>query len=117
MGALTEDKEIYRYRHEVHCYLDVLWLISSNKGKARNLMYKWLAIQMDKDTKDFHVSNFDINDCRKALHILKAKYKQLTGKRNIPKSIRRQFHCNQDGKYDKELINKICGLNTTQDKK
>jgi len=82
----TKEQELGRYKHEVHCYLDTLWLISSNKSQARNSWYNWLALQMGKDRKDTHVSKFDLEDCKLALHILKKKYIQLTGKRNISKS-------------------------------
>ena len=44
-----KDKKLYSYRHEVDCYLDILWLISPNKGKARTVwingyLYKWIKI-------------------------------------------------------------------------
>ena len=83
--------ELRRYKHQVHCYLDILWLISSNKKQARNVWYEWLALQMGKDREDTHISKFTLDDCKLALHILKAKYKQLTGKRNLPKSYIRKF--------------------------
>ena len=86
-----ERNELRRYKHQVHCYLDILWLISSNKKQARNVWYDWLALQMNKDREATHISKFTLDDCKLALHILKAKYKQLTGKRNLPKSYIRNF--------------------------
>ena len=86
-----EQKELGRYKHEVHCYLDTLWLISTNKSKARNSWYNWLALQMGKKREDTHVSQFTLDDCKKALSILKRKYKQLTGRNNIPKSVKKQM--------------------------
>lgn len=87
----TKEQELNRYKHEVHCYLDTLWLVSSNKSQARNSWYNWLSLQMGKDRKDTHVSQFDLDDCKQALHILKAKYKQLTGRRNISKSTKKKM--------------------------
>lgn len=87
----TKGQELRRYKHEVHCYLDSLWLVSSNKSKARNSMYNWLALQMGKDREETHVSQFTLEDCKLALSILKRKYKQLTGKNNIPKSVKKQM--------------------------
>lgn len=83
----TPEQELRRYKHIVHCYLDTLWLISSNKSQARNSWYNWLSLQMNKERDDTHVSQFTLEDCKQALTILKAKYKQLTGRRNIPKSL------------------------------
>ena len=48
-----EQGELGRYKHEVHCYLDTLWLISTNKSKARNSWYNWLALQMGKERELF----------------------------------------------------------------
>ena len=84
-------KELNHYKHEVHCYLDTLWLISSNRRQARNVWYMWLATQMEKDREDTHISKFTLEDCKKALHILKKKYKQLTGKNNISRSEKRKL--------------------------
>lgn len=81
----NEEKELRRYKHEVHRYLDTIWLVSSSKSRARSAMYNWLSIQMNKDLKDTHVAKFTLDDCKQALRILKVKYKQLTGRNNIPK--------------------------------
>lgn len=82
-------QELARYKHEVHYYLDILWIISCNKVNARNSLYKWLAIQMNKN--EVHISQFNLQDCKEALHILKGKYKQLTGNRNISKTIKKKL--------------------------
>lgn len=87
----TEKQELRRYKHEVHCYLDTLWLMSSNKSQARNSWYNWLALQMGKDREDTHVSKFTLDDCKQALTILKRKYKQITGRNSIPKSVREKM--------------------------
>lgn len=87
----TPEQELRRYKHEVHCYLDTLWLVSSNKFKARNSWYNWLSLQMGKDRKETHVSQFTLEDCKQALVILKKKYKELTGRNNIPKSVRNKM--------------------------
>ena len=96
--------ELYRYRHEVHCYLDVLWLISTNKCKARNIWYNYLAVNLNKSEDENHISKYSLEDCKKALRLLKSKYKQLTGRNNIPKIIINKFHKNKSKKYNKELI-------------
>lgn len=90
---MSEDeiKELGRYKHEVHCYLDTLWLVSSNKSQARNSWYNWLALQMGKDRKDTHVSQFTLEDCKFALHILKRKYFELTGRKNISKADKKKI--------------------------
>ncbi|WP_304393289.1 zinc-finger-containing protein [uncultured Clostridium sp.] len=80
-----EEKELRRYRHEVHRYLDTIWLVSSSKSRARSAMYNWLAIQMDKSQEETHVAQFTLDDCKQALRILKVKYRQLTGRKNLPK--------------------------------
>ena len=100
----TEDKELIRYRHEVHCYLDVLWLIATDKAKARKTWYNYLAINLGKTKDENHISKYSLDDCKQALHLLKAKYRQLTGRRNIPASIRKKFHKNKWNKYDKNLF-------------
>lgn len=87
----TKEQELRRYKHEVHCYLDSLWLISSNKSKARNSWYSWLALQMGKDREETHVSQFTLDDCKQALSILKKKYKQITGRNNIAKAVKKQM--------------------------
>lgn len=87
----TKEQELRRYKHEVHCYLDTLWLISSNKSKARNSWYNWLALQMGKDREETHVSQFTLDDCKQALSILKKKYKQITGRNNIAKAVKKQM--------------------------
>ena len=88
-------KELQRYKHEVHCYLDILWLISSNKSQARSSWYNWLSLQMNKNKENTHVSQFTLEDCKQALRILKRKYKQLTGKNNISKSVKRKINGNK----------------------
>ena len=47
---------------------------------------------MNKDIDDTHISKFTLEECKQVLHILKSKYKQLTGKRNIPQSIRKKLY-------------------------
>lgn len=84
-----DEKELRRYRHEVHRYLDTIWLVSSSKSRARSAMYNWLSIQMNKSKEDTHVSKFNLDDCKLALRILKRQYKQLTGRNNIPKGKKR----------------------------
>ena len=98
------DKELYRYRHLVHCYLDVLWLIATDKSKARKSWYNYLAVAMGKDEKNNHISRYSLEDCKKALKILKSKYKQMTGKSNMPKELINKFYKNEYNKYDKELF-------------
>lgn len=88
----SSEKELQRYKHEVHCYLDILWLIATNKSQARSSWYNWLALQMNKDKNDTHISQFTLEDCKQALKILKRKYKQLTGKNNISKSIKKKIN-------------------------
>lgn len=87
----TPEQELRRYKHEVHCYLDTLWLVSSNKSQARNSWYNWLALQMGKDREETHVSQFTLEDCKQALTILKRKYKELTGRRNISKATKKKM--------------------------
>lgn len=87
----SKERELRRYKHEVHCYLDTLWRLSSNKPQARNTWYDYLAVQMNRDREDTHVSKFTLEDCKQALHILKAKYRQITGRRNIPKSVKKNM--------------------------
>lgn len=87
----TPEQELRRYKREVHCYLDTLWLISSSKSKARNSWYSWLALQMGKDKEETHVSQFTLEDCKTALRILKVKYKQLTGRNNISKAEKKKM--------------------------
>ena len=98
--------ELYRYRYAVHCYLDALWLISSSKYNARTTWYNWLANQMNKSPQDAHVSKFSLEECKYALSILKPKYKQLTGRNNIPKSIRKKMYYNRV--YSDDIINGLC---------
>ena len=83
----SDKYELKRYRFAVHCYLDALWLISGKRYNARCSWYNWLANQMGKSSKDTHVSKFSLNDCKLALSLLKPKYKELTGRNNIPKSL------------------------------
>lgn len=80
MPKLTNyQKDLRRYRNLTHKYLDGIWSVSCHKGKARNNMYSWLAIQMGMTRDEAHVSKFDIAKCRKAISILKPKYIQLFG--------------------------------------
>ena len=72
-----------RLRREVHCYLDSIWKISTNKNKSRTAMYKWLATQMKLNTYETHIRFFNKEQCKQALKILKPKYKQLYGKNNL----------------------------------
>ena len=101
---MEDKKELNRYRHEVHCYLDTLWLLSTNKSKARTTWYTYLATNLGKLEEENHISKYSLEDCKKALTLLKAKYKQITGRNNIPKSIRKKFNKNQWNKYDKSLF-------------
>lgn len=87
----TPEQELRRYKHEVHCYLDTLWLISSNKSKARNSWYNWLSLQLGKEVDETHVAQFTLEDCKKSLTILKSKYKQLTGRNNISKATKKKM--------------------------
>ena len=99
-----EDKELLRYRHEVHCYLDTLWLLAADKSKARKAWYTYLAINLNKSEDENHISKYTLNDCKQTLRLLKPKYKQITGKNNIPQSIRKNFNKTNWDKYDKNLI-------------
>lgn len=97
------EMQLQRYRHEVHCYLDVLWLIATDKSEARKTWYTYLANNLGKTEEENHVSKYSLDDCKKALILLKPKYKQLTGKKNMPYSIRRNFDANKWNKYYRNL--------------
>ena len=77
--------ELARMKKEVHKYLDAIWLVSSHKKSARTAMYNWLAIQMNLEREETHISLFTLEQCKKALTILKPRYKQMYGRNNIPK--------------------------------
>lgn len=79
------NRELKRYKKEVHYYLDIIWLNNSNKSKSRTALYKWLSIQMNINSQDAHVKKFDLEQCKQALRILKSKYKQMYGKCNLSK--------------------------------
>ena len=81
-----EEKELKRLKKEVHYYLDSLWLFSSNRKTSRTALYKWMSMQMNIDFNETHVKYFDIEQCRQALRILKARYYQYYEKRNISKT-------------------------------
>ena len=80
---MSIDKNLRRLRREVHYYLDSLWLFSSSRKTSRTALYRWLAIQMNMDLYKTHVKYFSEDQCRQALRILKAKYKEYYGKNNI----------------------------------
>lgn len=98
------EKQLKRYKHEVHCYLDILWLIATDKNKARRTWYSYLAIQLNKNQEENHVSQYNLEDCRKALRLLKNKYKEITGRNNMPKSIRKKFYQEKDNRYNLQLL-------------
>lgn len=85
------NRELKRYKKEVHYYLDVIWINSSNKSRSRTNLYKWLSIQMNINLEDTHVRKFDLEQCKQALKILKSKYKQMYGKCNLSKSEKNQI--------------------------
>jgi len=73
-------KNVQHYRHTVHRYLDAIWGISSNKGKARSSMYNVLANRMNLSPEETHVKYFTRAQCRQAISILRPMYIQLYGK-------------------------------------
>lgn len=85
------EKELKRLRKEVHYYLDSLWLFSSNRKTSRTALYKWLSNQMNIDIFATHVRYFSNEQCREALKILKARYKQYYGKNNISKTEKKKL--------------------------
>lgn len=73
-------KNVNHYRRTVHRYLDGIWLISSNRRKARTSMYSWLSKQMDLPPEKTHVKYFNRDQCRQAIRILRPMYIKLYGK-------------------------------------
>ena len=67
-------------KNRVHQYLDGIWILSERRGKARTLMYKWLATQMNIPKYQCHVKYFDRNQCEEAIKILKPIYIQIMGR-------------------------------------
>ena len=96
----SKDNELYRLRREVHFYLDSIWLFSSNQRRSRGSMYSWLSTQMNLSRSETHIKYFDSNQCKQALRILKAKYKQLYGKNNISKTENRILY-NKENNHNK----------------
>lgn len=66
-------------KYRVHQYLDAIWLLSDRKVKARTLMYKWLATQMNIPEYKCHVRFFNRDQCKEAIKILQPKYIQIIG--------------------------------------
>ena len=81
--STEKNKDLKRLRKEVHYYLDSLWLFSSNRKTSRTALYRWLSKQMNIDFYKTHVKYFSEEQCRQALTIIKPKYYQYYGKRNI----------------------------------
>lgn len=98
------EKQLRRYKHEVHCYLDVLWLIATDKSNARKVWYTYLANNLNKTEEENHISKYSLDDCKKALHLLKKKYKEITGKNNMPKATKNKFYQDKNKRYNLNLL-------------
>ena len=72
-------KNVNHYRRTVHLYLDPLWQVGKHPSKARSVMYRWLAIQMNLDPKETHVRYFTRDQCKQAIKILRPRYITLFG--------------------------------------
>ena len=72
-------KNLHHYRHTVHRYLDAIWNMGSHKSKARNTMYKTLALRMNLTEEETHASKFTRAQCKQAISILRPMYIQLYG--------------------------------------
>lgn len=73
-------KNLQHYRHTVHRYLDAIWQLGYQKGKARTSMYRILASRMNLSVEETHVKYFTRAQCREAIKILRPMYIQLYGK-------------------------------------
>lgn len=73
-------KSLRSYKNTVHMYLDGIWKNCTYPGKARTVLYKWLATQMGLSKSETHISLFNIEQCKQAIKILRPRYIQLYGK-------------------------------------
>lgn len=82
LGRLA-NHELRQHKMAVHAMFDPLWQnwklaypdMRAGDGKTRRLMraraYAWLAEQMGMTAEDCHVGNFDVDQCRAAVSIVR----------------------------------------------
>lgn len=74
MGRLA-NKELREAKQAVHANFDWMYKLKVSRGQkkheARGAAYKWLAEQMGIEPKDCHIGMFSLEQCARALEILK----------------------------------------------
>lgn len=75
------DYETRQARHQVHELLDPLWEDPdgpfcegerpNRRGVRRSRAYRWLSEQLGKELDKTHIGYFDLQECRKAIELLK----------------------------------------------
>lgn len=76
LGRLA-NYELRRWKNKAHAAFDPLWRVSldeklrdgHSRSYIRNKAYKWLAKQLDIETKDCHIGMFDIYMCKRVVEI------------------------------------------------
>lgn len=92
-------KNTQHYRYTVHRYLDGIWMLSSNKRKARTSMYSFLSKTLDIPIEDTHVSKFTRQQCKRAIQILRPMYIQIHHK-----DIDYKKDCKNKGEFNLKLM-------------
>jgi len=63
------DKELRRWKNNVHALFDQLWVNEKKRKKARTKAYAWLAEQLDLHPSQCHVGMFDVDTCKRAVNV------------------------------------------------
>lgn len=75
LGTVAK-KELRDLRSELHHCFDKIWKSAMDKGatkyKCRNNAYKWLASCLDIDIKYMHIGMLNVEECKRALKIVKS---------------------------------------------
>ncbi len=81
LGRLA-NKELRQWKIKAHEYFDPIWK-ENNKRYARKKAYQWLSRKMDIPFSECHIGMFDVDQCKKAVELCKARLEELRSERGI----------------------------------
>ena len=70
-GTLA-DNELREYRKQAHYWFDKLWQ-QPTRITSRYNAYRWLAYELNMKRKDTHIANFEIEQCKKVIKLVKQR--------------------------------------------
>lgn len=65
LGRLA-DAELRKWKQRAHSCFDWLW---KGRHMSRGAAYRWLAEQMNLDTKEAHIGLFDVKQCKQVIKL------------------------------------------------